>query len=66
VKLLDTDVCIEILCGNQAVIERRRATVPDADLFIAAVALAQQAELVTGNRRHYGRIPDLVIEDWLR
>lgn len=129
-KLLDTDVCIEILRGNRLVIERRRTvpddvatswitacelaygaarssrprenrvvveeflstlpvygldrvatrwfgelkaqlergarTVADADLYIAAIALAQGAELVTGNLRHYGRIPDLVLEDWLR
>ena len=129
-KLLDTDVCIEILRGNRVVIERRRAvpddvatswvtaceltygaarstrprenqavvdeflatlpiygldraatrwfgelktqlergarTVADADLFIAAIALAQGADLVTGNRRHYERIPDLIVEDWLR
>ena len=129
-KLLDTDVCIEILRGNQGVIERRLATpddvattwitaceldygaarsarpkenqalvdgflatvtlygldrvacrhfgvlkarlerrgrmLADADLFIASIALAHQAALVTGNRRHYDRIPGLRIEDWLR
>lgn len=129
-KLLDTDVCIEILRGNRSVIERRLATpddvattwitacelaygasksarpkenqalvdgflatvamlgldrlaaqhfgalkarlerrgrmLADADLFIAAIALAYQAVLVTGNRRHYDRIPELHIEDWMR
>ena len=129
-KILDTDVCIELLRGNTRVIERRRrtpdavattwitacelaygaaksrapetnqalvvaflATLPileldwtaakhfgrlkadleragtllaDADLLIAAIALARGAGLVTGNRRHYERIPELPIEDWIR
>ena len=129
-KLLDTDVCIEILRGNARVIERRRRTpdevattwitacelaygaaksrapepnralvmaflatlpileldwaaaerfgrlkadleragnrVADADLLIAAIALARGAGLITGNRRHYERIPELGIEDWIR
>lgn len=129
-KILDTDVCIELLRGNVGVIERRRrtpdavattwitacelaygaaksrvpeanqalvvaflATLPileldwtaaghfgrlkadleragtllaDADLLIAAIALARGAGLVTGNRRHYERIPELSIEDWIR
>ena len=129
-KLLDTDVCIEILRGNARVIERRRrtpdevattwitacelaygaaksrapesnralvvaflATLPileldwaaaerfgrlkadleragtllaDADLLIATITLARGAGLVTGNRRHYERIPELRIEDWIR
>jgi len=129
-KLLDTDVCVEILRGNQAAIERRResfdeaattwitaaelfygaansrapltnerlvieflATLPvmdmnlpavqqfgrlkavlerqgnrvaDAELFIASIALAQGATLITGSLRHYERIPDLLIADWTR
>lgn len=40
--------------------------VADADLFIASIALSQGATLVTGNRRHYERIPGIVLEDWLR
>lgn len=129
-KILDTDVCIELLRGNVRVIERRRrtpdevattwitacelaygaaksrapesnralvvaflATLPileldwaaaerfgrlkadleragtllaDADLLIATITLARGAGLVTGNRRHYERIPELRIEDWIR
>jgi tRNA(fMet)-specific endonuclease VapC len=40
--------------------------VADADLLIASVARARAATLITGNRKHYQRIPDLSIEDWIR
>ena len=40
--------------------------VADADLFIASVAVARNATLVTGNRRHFDRIPGVAIEDWIR
>jgi len=129
-RILDTDVCVEILRGNTGVIEQRRATIDrvattwitaaelyygaarsgasennhglvtellesleihglnpaasqqfgrlkaelerrgrrlaDADLLIASIALVHGAILVTSNVRHYGRIPDLEIEDWIR
>lgn len=129
-KVLDTDTCIAILRGNEAVMERRAATddevvttwitaaelrygaaksiavaknqalvtkflatlpvlgldaasaqifgeakalleqrgqrLADADLFIGAIAAANQATVVTGNRKHYERIPGVTVEDWIR
>jgi predicted nucleic acid-binding protein len=36
------------------------------DLFIAAVALANQISVVTRNARHYGRVPGLEIVEYPR
>ncbi len=129
-RILDTDTCIEILRGNQKVLQRResinskvlttwitaaelyfgaaisnapeknRETVrtfldtldvlgldsassqifgeaktmlrragiglADADLFIGAIAVSRTAIVVTGNQRHYERIPGLIQENWIR
>lgn len=47
-------------------LEREGRRLPDPDLRIAATALAHQATLITGNLRHFGRVPGLACEDWLR
>ncbi len=41
-------------------------SIEDADLFIAATSLESCEKLVTGNIRHYSRIEELRIENWLR
>ena len=65
--VLSTDLASARLFGEwKARLAAVGQIVADADLFIAAIALSRGAILVTGNRRHYERIPDLVIEDWLR
>lgn len=128
--LLDTDVCIEILCGNKNVIEKRKISnkrvaisfmtigelfygaekskykrknltlvdefilsvdvintdlqilkkfgelkvelynknilLPDADLFIAATAITNNAKLITGNTKHFVRFENLIVENWIR
>jgi tRNA(fMet)-specific endonuclease VapC len=47
-------------------LERGGARLADPDLRIAATALAHEATLVTGNTRHFERVPGLVVQDWLR
>ena len=42
-----------------------KVKLPDADLFIAAICLEHGATIVTGNRRHFDRIPGLAIENWI-
>lgn len=44
--------------------EGRRLDEPD--LRIASIALSQRLTVVSGNVRHFGRVPDLAVENWLR
>lgn len=37
----------------------------DADLRIAAICVARDLTLVTGNVRHFERVPGLRVENWL-
>lgn len=37
----------------------------EADLRIASIALAHDLTLVTGNTRHFDRVPALRVENWL-
>ena len=50
----------------KARLERAGMRIADADLLIAAIALAHGASVVTGNRKHYEHIESLRIEDWIR
>lgn len=39
-------------------------TIGDRDLFIASIALANKQVLITRNRKHFERIPNLQVEGW--
>ncbi len=49
----------------RAELERRGTPVGDADMRIAAIALSRGLTLVTGNERHFRRVPGLEVENWL-
>lgn len=66
VETLAFDVAAAEVYGPlRARLERRGARLDEADLRIASIALAHDCTLVTGNVRHFARIEDLRVENWL-
>lgn len=50
----------------RARLERRGSKLDEADLRIASIVLASGGTLITGNVRHFARIEDLRVENWLQ
>jgi len=48
----------------RATLERAGTPLGDADLRIASIALARSLVVVTGNARHFARVPGLDVENW--
>ena len=49
----------------RAELEKKGIVLPEADLRIGAIALSRRMTVVTGNQRHFVRIPNLNVENWL-
>lgn len=49
----------------RAMLEREGRRLDEPDLRIAAIARSRALTLVTGNARHFERVPDLIVENWL-
>lgn len=60
------EVAAQIYGEMRALLESQGRRLPDMDLLIGSIAAAHAATLVTGNRRHFERIPGLSVEDWIR
>lgn len=61
-KILSFDVEVARVYGQIcALLEADGRTLPDPDLQIAATAIQHDLELVTGNLKHFGRVPGLRI-----
>lgn len=50
---------------TEARLALRQQPIGERDLVIASVALAHGLAVATGNVREFGRVPGLVVEDWL-
>ena len=50
----------------RAELERRGNPIGDADTRVASIALSRGLTVVTGNERHFRRVPGLEIENWLK
>ena len=47
-------------------LQREGILIEDADIFVAATCLETCEKLITGNIKHYNRIDELKIENWIR
>lgn len=64
--VLPYDVATARVFGRiRAALEQNGTILPDADLQIAATAIHHGLELVTGNVRHFERIPDVRLNRFL-
>jgi tRNA(fMet)-specific endonuclease VapC len=46
-------------------LRKQEQVVADFDLLIASTGIANGVTLVTNNLKHYSRIPDLKLDNWL-
>lgn len=51
---------------NKALLRRAGIPVDDLDLFIGSTAIANHQIMVTENVKHLNRLPDIVIENWVK
>ena len=66
VTVLPYDISIAKVFGEiRAHLEEIGTILPDADIQIAATAIGYDLELITGNLRHFSRIPDLKLNNIL-
>ena len=47
-------------------LRKRGELIGDADILIAATAIVNKLGIVTNNEKHFQRIPELHVENWLR
>lgn len=59
-----TDTVSQAYGKVKATLERQGVRIEDFDAAIAAHALALSAVLVTADRQHMTRVPELRVEDW--
>jgi len=65
VTILDFSVSEAVVAGDIfAHLARRGEMIGVEDVLIGATALVRKYTVVTGNVRHFERIPDLQIENW--
>jgi tRNA(fMet)-specific endonuclease VapC len=57
---------METFAEVRAHLRRRGQIIPDFDILLAATALHYDLVILTNNRKHFERIPDLKIYEWHR
>ncbi len=66
IDIIDSSEAVCNLFGSlKARLGKEGMILDDADLFIAACAIEHQLTLVSNNERHFSRIKELKLENWV-
>lgn len=66
IQFLDfSDSCQHNYARIKVELENKGMILDDFDIMIAATAIAYDLILVTNNLKHFSRIPNLIIENWV-
>ncbi|RPJ12799.1 MAG: type II toxin-antitoxin system VapC family toxin [Desulfobacteraceae bacterium] len=66
INVIESDDAISEAFGKlKASLEKAGMIIDDADLFIAACALVHGLTVVTNNTKHFKRIEDLKLDNWI-
>jgi tRNA(fMet)-specific endonuclease VapC len=66
VNIVGFDTKAAFICGHlRANLEKQGRTLSLADMEIAAITMANDFTLITGNTKHFARIKGLKLENWL-
>ena len=60
-----THKTLDIFARDKAKLANSGEIIADMDLLIASICKTHQAILVTNNHKHFKRIKDLLLENWL-
>ena len=61
-----TDAIVRRAAEVYAGLYKRGELIGDADILIAATAMENNLICVTNNENHFQRIPNLVLDNWLK
>ncbi len=65
VKILTFDLASTNLFGlNHNLMEKKGKKIPEADLMIASLAMADNCILITKDSKHFKHIPNIKLEKW--
>ncbi len=65
VEIVQTDIPILRRFGViKAQLQKKGEPIADADILIASATLEKAEKLITGNTKHFERIPGLSLESW--
>lgn len=66
VNIVGFDSRAAYICGRlRAQLEQKGKPISFADLQISAIAMANELTFISGNIKHFKRIPGLSVENWL-